>query len=350
MIAQTYISLAMHSGFILVGTLFVSWIFSFLCSKFSQKEDLRWWIRILFEQVAFPVQIMLWAGSLLTWYAYIIKEYEWLHFLPFMLIQKVIIVIPVFWASFRIKSALEIGILERAAQLQIDKTFISVLSKITTLVLCAFFVVTMLHVVGMPLQSLMVFGGAISIAVGLASKNVIENFFGGLMVYINRPFKVGNWISSPDKKIEGVVEEIGWYSTKIRTFDRRPMYVPNALFTNIIVQNPSRMYNRRIRCTVGLRYEDIDKLEAIVADIRSMLAQHEGIDQKQACMVHWVAFGDSSLDIDVYTFTSTVNWAQFRSVQQDVFLKIAAIVAFHKAEIAFPTKQVRLIHERNSEK
>ncbi len=66
------------------------------------------------------------------------------------------------------------------------------------------------------------------------------------MIYFDRPFKVGDWIRSPDRQIEGTVERIGWRMTIIRTFDKRPLYVPNSVFSSIVVENPSRMLNRRI--------------------------------------------------------------------------------------------------------
>jgi MscS family membrane protein len=71
------------------------------------------------------------------------------------------------------------------------------------------------------------------------------------MIYLDRPFAVGDWIRSPDRDIEGTVEDIGWRLTRIRTFDSRPLYVPNSAFTSIAVENPSRMEHRRIYETIG---------------------------------------------------------------------------------------------------
>ncbi len=91
------------------------------------------------------------------------------------------------------------------------------------------------------------------------------------MIYFDRPFKVGDWIRSPDRQIEGTVERIGWRMTSIRTFDKRPLYVPNSVFSNIVVENPSRMLNRRIFETIGLRYDDADKVPVIIDEVREML-------------------------------------------------------------------------------
>lgn len=89
---------------------------------------------------------------------------------------------------------------------------------------------------------------------------------------------MGGWSHSSDRNIEGTVEQIGWRLTRIRTFDKRPLYIPNSTFTMIAVENPSRMSHRRIFETIGIRYDDAGKVRAIVHDVKNMLRQHEEID------------------------------------------------------------------------
>ncbi|GAK87380.1 small-conductance mechanosensitive channel [Vibrio ponticus] len=178
--------------------------------------------------------------------------------------------------------------------------------------------------------------------VGLAAKDLLSNFFGGMMIYFDRPFKVGDWVRSPDRQIEGTVERIGWRMTVIRTFDKRPLYVPNSVFSNIVVENPSRMLNRRINETVGLRYDDGSKVEKITQEIKSMLENHPDIDANQTLIVNLNGFGASSLNIMVYTFTKTINWIRYQEVKQDVLLQIIKIVADNGADIAFPTQTLKI--------
>jgi MscS family membrane protein len=159
---------------------------------------------------------------------------------------------------------------------------------------------------------------------------------------LDRPFSVGDWIRSPDRDIEGTVESIGWRVTQIRTFDQRPLYVPNSVFTEVSVENPSRMNNRRIYETFGIRYDDLSRMPGIVAEVHQMLVAHEDIAQERTLMVNFVTFGDSTLDFFVYSFTKTTDWATFHAVKQDVLLKIADIVAAHDAEFAFPTQTLQL--------
>ena len=162
------------------------------------------------------------------------------------------------------------------------------------------------------------------------------------MLYLDQPFKVGDWVRSPDKEIEGTVEDIGWRLTRIRTFDKRPLYIPNAIFNSISVENPSRMLNRRIYEKVGIRYDDISKMGVIVDDVRKMLREHPEIDQNQTLIVNFNAFAASSVDFFVYTFTKTTNWVHFHEIKQDVLLKVSDIILSHSAEIAFPTSTVHV--------
>lgn len=158
------------------------------------------------------------------------------------------------------------------------------------------------------------------------------------MVYLDRPFSIGDWVRSPDRNIEGTVEDIGWRLTKIRTFDKRPLYIPNSMFNTIILENPSRMSNRRINETFGLRYCDSAKMGEIVAAVRQMLENHPEIDTGQTLIVNFNTLSDSSLDFFIYTFTKTTEWVKFHEIKQDVLLKIIDIIHAHDADIAFPTR------------
>lgn len=199
----------------------------------------------------------------------------------------------------------------------------------------------MLQSLGFSISGVLAFGGIGGIAVGFAAKDLLANFFGALVVYLDRPFAVGDWIRSPDKNIEGTVEDIGWRVTRIRTFDQRPLYVPNATFTSISVENPSRMKNRRIYETIGIRYADAGAMAAIVQDVTEMLKAHpETETEERTLIVNFNAYGPSSLDFFIYTFTKTTEWVKFHAIKQDVLLKVYDIIRGHGADIAFPTHTV----------
>ncbi|WP_426417853.1 mechanosensitive ion channel family protein [Aestuariirhabdus sp. LZHN29] len=220
----------------------------------------------------------------------------------------------------------------------VDETSLQAISKLLRASIIITASLVALQTLGYSISGVLAFGGIGGIAVGFAAKDMLANFFGGLTIYLDRPFKVGDWIRSPDKNIEGTVEHVGWRQTRIRTFDKRPLYVPNSTFSSISVENPSRMTNRRIYETIGLRYDDGARVEPILIAVKAFLQNHPEIDTKQTLMVNFNSFGASSLDFFVYVFTKTTNWTHFHEVKQEVLLGIMNIIEQHGAEIAFPTR------------
>lgn len=242
----------------------------------------------------------------------------------------------------------------RAAGKRVDATAADAVAKLLRAATMITAVLVAMQSLGFSISGLLAFGGVGGLAVGLAARDLLANLFGGLTVYLDRPFSVGDWIRSPDKKIEGVVEQIGWRTTRIRTFSKRPLYVPNSVFTTVVVENPSRMTHRRVYETIGLRYDDMTRVADILAAVKAFLSESPDIDQDQALMVNLDEFGPSSANFFVYALTRTTVWAEYHEVKQQVLLEIARIVASHGAEIAFPTTTVhvpeglRLIREGQS--
>ena len=231
----------------------------------------------------------------------------------------------------------------------VDYTAVDAIAKLLRLAVAITAVLVALQTLGFSIAGVLTFGGIGGIAVGFAAKDLLANFFGGLMVYLDRPFSVGDWIRSPDRNIEGTVEEIGWRITRIRTFDSRPLYVPNATFATIALENPSRMQSRRIFETIGIRYDDAARVPAIVADVKAMLMQHERIDHDRTLIVNFNAFAPSSLEFFIYCFTTTVAWIEYHEIKQDVLIKILQTIDAHGAQCAFPTSTVHLFAEGRPE-
>jgi MscS family membrane protein len=230
-----------------------------------------------------------------------------------------------------------------------DLTTVDALGKLARILTVVIAVLIAAQTLGFKISGLLALGGVGGLAVGFAAKDLLANFFGGLTIYLDRPFGVGDWIRSPDKSIEGTVEYISWRHTRIRAFNKNPIYVPNSVFTTIVVENPSRMSHRRIKDTIGLRYDDFAVVGPVVAEIRDMLQKHPGIDSTQTLIVNFTEFGASSLDILIYTFTRTIVWTEYHEVRQDVLLRIGEIIERHGAQIAFPTQTLLLRRETPAE-
>ena len=259
--------------------------------------------------------------------------------------REVLIIALLTWYIVRVIGRVEARITSqayaKAKATTVDKTTVAAVGKLLRIAVIITASLIVLQTLGFSISGVLAFGGIGGIALGFAAKDLLANFFGGLIIYLDRPFAVGDWIRSPDKEIEGTVEHIGWRQTVIRTFDKRPLYVPNGTFSLISVENPSRMTNRRIFETIGIRYDDAAQMRAIVADVKRMLREHEAIDQEQTMIVNFNTFGPSSLDFFVYTFTKTTNWILFHQIKQDILLNILDIILEHGADVAYPTSTVK---------
>ena len=259
-------------------------------------------------------------------------------------IRQIGILSAIAWFLYAFVSNIESNIIENARRegRKIDQTTINALGRVVRIAIVITAVLVGLDTLGFNIAGLMAAGGIGGLAIGLASKDMLANFFGGVTVYIDRPFGIGDWILLKEKGIEGVVEDIGWRQTTIRKFDKRPVYVPNAVFTTASVENPSRMTHRRIFETIGLRYKDIAQMETITDAVRKMLVKHPDIDEKQTLMVQFNAFNQSSVDFFIYCMTHTVNWQRYHEVKQDVLLQISGIVLANDSAIAYPTRTLDL--------
>ncbi len=300
------------------------------------------WDDALVIAITRPMSLLIWVVGLTFAFEIIRQVSDQPIFSAIEPIRNVGVIIALTWFLTRFIRQVESNLV---GQQQIDATTANAVAKLLRISVLITSVLVALQTLGFSVSGVVAFGGIGGLAVGLAAKDLLANFFGGLMIHLDRPFSIGDWVRSPDKEIEGTVEEIGWRLTKIRTFDKRPLYVPNATFTTITVENPSRMSHRRIYETIGIRYDDMDKMRGIVKDVEAMLRQHPDIDESQTLMVNFNEFSASSIDFFVYTFTHTTHWEAFHVIKQDVLLKISNIITQHQAEMAFPTST---LHFANS--
>lgn len=262
-------------------------------------------------------------------------------------IREVGIVFVIAWFLVRLIQNAEANVVstKQEAGEAFDRTTIDAIAKLLRVSVIITAGLVALQTLGFSISGVLAFGGISGIAVGFAAKDLLANFFGGLMIYLDRPFAVGNWIRSPDREIEGTVESIGWRLTRIRTFSQRPLYIPNSVFTTIAVENPSRMLNRQIFETFGIRYCDAAKMRGIVEDVTELLNTHPEIDTDQTLMANFNKFAPSSMDFFIYCYTRTTAWVKYHGVKQEVLLQILDIIAHHGAQIAFPTSTLHVTGE-----
>jgi len=303
---------------------------------------------VLLEALIRPLGLALWVIgiTLAAAVAQRATDSEWLG--PIETVRELGVIVALGWFLLRLIRGGERRMIERVRTVSlhpeegVDRSTVEAVAKLLRAAVVVTGALLVLQTLGYSISGVLAFGGVAGIAVGFAARDLLANFFGGLMVHMDRPFAVGEWVRSPDRDIEGTVEYIGWRISRIRTFDMRPLYVPNSVFANIVVENPSRMSHRRIYETVGIRYDDIGVMQPIVEDIRSYLASHDQIDANEPLIVNFLAFGDSSLDLMVYCLVTEKRWVPYHEIKQAVMLEVARIVARHGAQIAYPTSTLHV--------
>ncbi|WP_251977248.1 mechanosensitive ion channel family protein [Salinicola avicenniae] len=308
------------------------------------RESPRRWDDPILHGLRSPLRWWIWCTALMVGLGIVGAHFE-IQALTTVLARTgaLITLLLLAWGGIRLARRLEQRLVFPPVKCRakpVDPTSASALTKIVGAILIVSLILIGLQILGVSMSSILAMGGFGGLVIGFAARDVIANFFGGMVVHLDKPFVVGDWIRSPEREIEGIVEDIGWRLTTIRTFAGPPLYVPNAWFSQISVETPTRMVSRRLWETVGIRYQDIGVMEAITRDIRDLLQQHDEIDQDELITVNFETFGQYSLDILIYAFTRETDWQRFHEIKQDILLKIRDVIDRHGAALALPTSRV----------
>jgi MscS family membrane protein len=182
--------------------------------------------------------------------------------------------------------------------------------------------------------------GLFGVAVALGAQDLFKNLISGILVLVEKRFKIGDWISV-DGVIEGTVEKIGFRSTSIRKFDKSLAIIPNFQFAENAVTNVSETSNWRIRWTITLQYNTtVDQLKKIRDDIEAYINKSEDFNQSLGVAVRIEKFSDSSIDLLVRCFTKSGSWNDWLEVKEKLAIEIKQIIEGNKASFAFPSQSI----------
>ncbi|WP_456270089.1 mechanosensitive ion channel family protein [Kushneria sp. AK178] len=304
----------------------------------------RRWDDALVHGARVPFRVWLWSGALCMILTLVAQEVELEGVSRYMgLTFGMITLVLIFWGEIRLMQRLEQRMVfppGNSRSSPVDQTTASAVTKIVGAVTLLTVMLLAMQLLGVDMSSILAVGGAGGLLIGFAARDVMANFFGGMVIHLDKPFRVGHWIRSPDRDIEGVVEDIGWRLTRIRTFAGPPIYVPNAAFNRITIETPSRMQARLIWENVGIRYQDAGAIEAITGDIRDMLDRDEEINSDELITVNFNQYGDYSLNLMIYALSSVTDWQRYNETRQRILLKVRDIIDHHGAELALPASRV----------
>ncbi|WP_114089675.1 mechanosensitive ion channel family protein [Thalassospira profundimaris] len=257
-------------------------------------------------------------------------------------ILRVFVIATIFWAFYRVVEPLALGFNTFAgrfgAGLADDLRQFFIRCVRTLVVVLAG--VALLEDWGINVTAFLGGLGLAGMAIALAAKDSVANVFGGLTIFADKLFKRGDWIETPH--FEGVVEFVGLRATKVRTFSKALVVMPNAEIVDSPVINWSRMTHRRIKMVIGVEYRTTaDQIEKIIERLRNFLREDEDVAQEDVPqMVHLADFGSSSINIDLYYFTQTTDWLTWRDIRNRHIIAFKRIIEEEGAAFAFPSQSL----------
>ena len=178
------------------------------------------------------------------------------------------------------------------------------------------------------------------VAFTFVAKDTLTNIMSGVVLMIDRPFTIGDWIECGS--IEGIIEDMSFRSTRIRTFEQGLIIVPNATLSNDNILNWSTMPKRRVKFTLGMTYDTPQaQLESFITQIKALLHETEEIEQN-TYLVYFRDFGDYALNIEVMYYTFQTSLKDYTTLKEAINLKIMALASELQVEMAFPTQTIKM--------
>lgn len=302
------------------------------------------WKASFFRALYVPLSFYIWVFALFSVVYILDREFDKAHLLGYTVYQSMILIgiLTVGWFLFRWKRfAIDtMNVKKSWEKVGLDPTRVDAIDKIITIVIFFIILAWLFEATGKGMGTILTIGGISAAAIGFAAKDLIANFFGGLLIYTNTPFKVGDYIKIPGKDVIGNVEEIGWYMTRVIDLEKLPVYIPNSMFSQFLVVNLSKRTHRRIHETIGLRYQDFSAVKKIVAEFQEILDTHPNLVDDFPKFAAFSAFGDSSLNLTVMAYSNEISGDSHRRITQELLFKLHDIVEKHQADFAYPSMTI----------
>jgi len=257
-------------------------------------------------------------------------------------VVRMLVVVSIVWSLYRLVDVLGEKMAEKAAatESKLDDQLVPLVRKTLKVITVIAGVLFILQNLDVNVASLLAGLGIGGVAVALAAKDTIANFFGSIMIFVDRPFQIGDWVVV--EGAEGIVEEVGFRSTRIRTFYNSLITMPNAKFTETKIDNYGARTYRRTYVTLNLTYDTTpEQMQAFVEGIRAIVRANP-FSRKDYYEIHMSGFGAHSLDVMVYIFFKVPNWSAELRERHNVYLEIMRLARDLGVQFAFPTQTLHV--------
>lgn len=262
----------------------------------------------------------------------------WLTFLDRII--RSTIVLCFFWGCYNVSDTthgIMLDILEKAG-IRSEDSLSNIFSTILRLIIVVLCFVTVAREWNYDISGFIASLSIGSVAVAFAAKDALANVFGSLIIVLDKPFKVGDWILA--NGVEGVVEKISFRSTCVRTFPQELVYIPNSLLSNTPITNFTLREKRRIDFTIGLTYSSTAaQLEELIAKLKDYLGNNERLFHDDI-RVHFVNYNDSSLDVRIVCYARTGDQREYLDILQEINLRIMGLLEEVGVSCAFPSQSI----------
>ena len=258
------------------------------------------------------------------------------------LLERLVVAVAALWLSFRLIDIAVLALRVRSEQrgnLGLLPALVP-LQRFSKLMIVLFGLLALLGTLGVNITAGLAGVGVGGIAIAFAAQKSIENLFGGVTLFADRPVETGDFCRYNGQV--GTVEEIGLRSTRVRTLDRTVITIPNAEFSNLALENFAKRDRMRLWTMIGVRYETTpEQLRFLLARLREILLAHPRVTEDPA-RVRLVGFGAYSLDLEVFAYVDTGDWGEFLEIREDIYLRFMDAVKEAGTGFAFPSSTTYL--------
>jgi len=332
-VANIIAAVAVLLFFLMLRKVFSSWVVALLLRLARRTETTL--DDMLVQELKGPIRFLFVVLGLQIFFRLLFLDSGWVE-----LLLESAMIYTVFWALYALTPATRAFLsYYRHGNDHLSYELTGFLVRLLRMLIVFFGLVAILYNFGINVTAFFASLGIGGLALALAAKDTAANLFGSIALLVDRSVKVGEWIRV--NEIEGTVEDIGMRTTKIRTFEKSLIAIPNSIVATSPIENYSRRGIRRIKMSIGLPYDTPrETLHAIIADLRALLEHHPDIAQDANKLVYFRDFNSSDLGVLIYAFAIRSEWKSYLEIREDLNFKIMQIVQKHGASFAFPSRSL----------
>ena len=327
-----------------VGMRFVGQFLSTMTVAIKYVEE-KTCLRIVLQAALWPIRLLL--GAVAVYAAAMILVLPDTANRVAEIITGTLGTLAVIFFVYRLMDILEyeLGKMAQKEDTLIDNTLVQMIRMFARIIVILVGGIYLMRAVsGKPMSTLIAGLGIGGLAIALASQDTLKNFFGSLMIILDKPFKIGDRVVTGG--YDGVVEQIGFRSTRVRTFTGHQVTVPNEKIATASVENIGRRPSIRRLTNITITYDTpVEKVEKAVAIVREILENHEGMDPEFPPRVYFNEFNDTSLNIIMMYCYFPPNYWDFLGLSERINLKTTRAFEAEGIEFAFPTTTTYLAQD-----